>query len=108
MSSSIEQSIASGLRQLNPDTVILFGSQSKGNPTPESDWDLVVVLAKDDEPQSFQERMALVHEVRDALKDINDKYSLDLLVYTRPQWEKFISKNSGFSRAIQREGRRIA
>ncbi len=105
---SFEGRIHKALKPLNPDIVILFGSRSSGNENSESDVDLVVVLPEDSVPANFRERMELVSAVRNALISLNREYAFDLLVYTRPQWNQFLARQSWFAKEIQDKGLRIA
>lgn len=95
------------LKQLCPHKVILFGSYVWGTPDIDSDIDLVVVLEDDTLPNTFAERMQNVLKVRKCVADINREVSLDLLVYSKKEWQKFIETDSSFSREIRERGREL-
>lgn len=108
MSPSLTKQIRTELAGLCPDEVILFGSRAGADADVDSDLDLVVVLPRDEDPASFHERMELVHQVREHLRSLEDRYALDLLVFTRPQWKRFVEKKSWFSQQVTTTGQRIA
>jgi hypothetical protein len=35
---------------------------------------------------------------------LNKRFAIDLVVMTRPQWERFIEMGSGFAREVQEKG----
>ncbi|MDO3377845.1 nucleotidyltransferase domain-containing protein [Geoalkalibacter halelectricus] len=99
--------IKSRLMQLRPHKVILFGSHVWGTPDADSDIDLVVVLDDESLPTTYAERMKNVLKVRKCVADINREVPLDLLVYSRKEWQKFIETNSSFSRDIRDKGQEL-
>ena len=69
---AIRQIVEQIVEQFSPRKVILFGSYARGNPRPESDVDLLVVMATRDEgQQSLLIRRAIPYE-----------FGLDLIVRT--------------------------
>ena len=76
--------------------------------TEESDVDLVVVLPIDKAPESYSEKMEHVRRVRRLLGELNKQYPLDLLVFTRPEWERFRTERPLFAAEILGNGRKIA
>jgi len=84
--------------------LILFGSYAYGDPSEASDIDLLVVLNSDEMPRNYREKSSNYLEINRLLRDINKKVSMDLMVMTKAQWEKFIELNSGFSREITLKG----
>jgi predicted nucleotidyltransferase len=95
------------LRHLRPHKVILFGSHAWGTPDADSDIDLVVVLDDETLPTTFAERMQNVLKVRKCVADINRDVPLDLLVYSKKEWQKFIEINSSFSRELREGGQEL-
>lgn len=92
------------LKPLNPYKIILFGSHAYGEAGENSDIDLLVVTDDDFIPQSFAEKMDIKLKVADRVEDIREYVPLDLLVFTRPMFEKFIELDSMFSREILKRG----
>ena len=84
--------------------LILFGSHAYGDPSEVSDIDLLVVLNSDEIPRNYEERSLNYLEVNRLLRDINKRVSMDLMVMTKAQWEKFIELDSGFSKEITLKG----
>ncbi len=84
--------------------LILFGSHAYGNPNESSDIDLLVVLNSTEMPLNYKERSSNYLEINRLLRDINKKVSMDLMVMTKAQWEKFIELDSGFYREIKSKG----
>ena len=84
--------------------LILFGSHAYGDPGEASDIDLLVVLNSDEIPRNYEERSLNYLEVNRLLRDINKRVSMDLMVMTKAQWEKFIELDSGFSKEITLKG----
>ncbi len=107
MSDSIHSSISlivEKLKTLHPYKVILFGSHAYGTATADSDIDLLVVLDIEKMPESFQENMENKIRVRDALGELSKKISIDLIVHTKPMYQKFNVLDSMFAREIRQKG----
>ncbi len=96
--------IVEKLRTLHPYKVILFGSHAYGAPDTDSDIDLLVVLNTEKMPQNFQENMANKLLVRNALWELNKNISIDLIVHTKPMYQKFNALGSMFSRELLERG----
>jgi predicted nucleotidyltransferase len=92
------------LRALKPAKVILFGSHAQGTAGIDSDIDLIVVLDKESSSGSFQEKMTDTIAVRKLLADINRNVALDVLVYSKKEWQTFLESRSSFSREIIEKG----
>ena len=82
------------LMPFNPQTVILFGSQAKGNARDDSDIDLCVVIDTD-------RKHRLVAELYCALDC--DK-PVDIIVYTPKEWAECIEDSTSFAYKIKTEG----
>jgi predicted nucleotidyltransferase len=101
---SIKQEIILRLSSKNPYKVILFGSHAWGTVCKDSDVDLLIVLNKDGMPQSYLEKSSNYIEISNALRKINKKIPMDIVVMTKAQWKKFIEMRSGFSKEILEKG----
>jgi predicted nucleotidyltransferase len=86
------------------DKILLFGSAATGTATDDSDIDLLVVLDKESMPRSFRERSANYLKVSRAIRDIEKRQPIDLLVYTRSEFEKIKASGNLFVRRLLREG----
>ena len=93
------------LKTLHPQKVILFGSYAYGTPDEESDIDLLVVLDKNEMPQTFQDNMKNKLVVRKAIWELSTQVSIDLLVYTKPMYQRFQELGSMFAQEILQKGK---
>lgn len=98
------EEIKNRLSILNPATVILFGSHAQGSAGIDSDIDLIVVLNKEGSPGGFQEKMTNTIVVRRLLADINRQVALDVLVYSKKEWQLLLDSRGSFSRDILEKG----
>ncbi|MDF1580037.1 MAG: nucleotidyltransferase domain-containing protein [Desulfuromonadales bacterium] len=98
------EEIRNCLRTLNPAKVILFGSHANGTASIDSDIDLIVVLDKDTTSSCFREKMQDTVAVKKLLADINRRVALDVLVFSKPEWQALLSSQSSFSREILAKG----
>jgi len=97
--------IVEKLKPLHPYKIILFGSYAYGNPNADSDIDLLVVLNTDKTPKSFRENMENKLLVRNTLWEVNKKTSIDLIVHTKPMYQKFNALGSMFSKELLEKGK---
>jgi len=100
----IIEEIMQRLQVLNPDRIILFGSRAEGATNVNSDIDLIVVLNKETTAASFKEKMRETVAVRKLLLDINRQVAIDVLVYSKPEWQNFLNSRSSFSRDVMEKG----
>ena len=103
----LETRIRDALEPLHPEKVILFGSRAWGQPTMDSDIDLYVVTQDDFLPGTWKQKRDIVRGVSNRILDLRTRYSIDLLVHTKPMHRKFIETNSSFAREIMNEGTRL-
>lgn len=82
----------------------MFGGYASGRPHLYSDIDLMIVLRDDFIPENFRENMKVYLKVSTVLRDLKRKIPIDLIVYTRPMYEKFIELKSSFSKEILSKG----
>lgn len=104
---NITSNIVERLKYLNPHKIILYGSFAYGNPDKYSDIDLLVVLNNDEMPKTFEEKINHKIAVRNCILDINKKISIDLMVFTKPMYNRFIELDSMFSKEILLKGKVI-
>lgn len=84
------------VKTVNPEKIILFGSRSKGQEGPYSDYDLLVLK------QGINNRRALAHQIYRTLADI--PAAVDILVETPEKIEKH-RHSRGFVYAQAEKGR---
>jgi len=87
------------------DKLILFGSYAYGVPREDSDIDLLVVTDEERIPENFSEMSALDIYFNRLIDHIRSQVPIDLIVHTRAMHNRFLQKNSLFSREIQNKGK---
>ena len=92
------------LQHLNVNKVILFGSYSKGTNSGDSDIDLLVVTNDNFVFESFAQKMEIKLKIAKALNSLRKYADIDLIVHTKPMYEKFIQLDSGFKKEILSSG----
>ena len=104
LSDELRCQIRESLKPLHPEKVIVFGSYAHDEADRESDIDLIVVLDSDIVPKTYGERRVNRLFVRRALDALNREYALDVLVYTAPEWKRFLDSGSAFAREVAGQG----
>lgn len=89
---AINQVVKQIAEKFKPEKIILFGSYARGNPRPESDVDLLVVMKS---PKSSL-------EIR---RHVGVMFGMDLLVYTPKKLKKRAEMGDWFVRDILKEGK---
>lgn len=91
-------------KQQGVDKVILFGSHAYGNPSVDSDIDLMIVVPLETSPSSHREKMDLYLHYNQFIKSFRNVIPIDLIVYTKATYARFINLNSMFSQEITNRG----
>jgi len=99
--------IISNLRTIDPFRIVLFGSYALEMEESESDIDLLVILDSEDIPQTYEQRMQGRLRVRKILQAINKRVPIDLIVYTRGEYEFLQKHGSSFLREIENSGKTL-
>ena len=99
--------IVERLKPLNPNKIILFGSYAYGEPNEDSDIDLYVVTNDDFIPQTWREKIEIKLKFSKALRDLKQKYDIDLITHTKKMNEKFTMMDSLFAKKVLNEGKII-
>lgn len=99
-----QHAIIDALSGLDIRKIILFGSYVKGYVTDESDIDLLIVLDDNTLPKTYDEWLEIKMKVRRALRDINNLIAIDLLVYTKPQYDQILHNMNSFQKEIHETG----
>jgi predicted nucleotidyltransferase len=87
--------------------IILFGSYAKGTATENSDIDLVVVLDSEEFAKTFDEKMNRSRPVSKALLEINRQYSMDIIVYSKGEFNYLKNKEDFFIQEIEETGKNL-
>jgi excisionase family DNA binding protein len=80
-----------------PERIYLFGSRARGEGSPHSDYDLMVIVASSDEPQHHRAQRAHA-----ALWDL--AVAADVLVWTREEFDSRLHLRASLPATIVREG----
>ena len=105
MREQIRKQIAEMLNESpKPLKVLLFGSYAYGTPRDDSDIDLVVVLDKEGKSDSYKTLINNRMEIARRLRQLRKRYPIDILVYTRDEWEELKASESSFVQKIERQG----
>lgn len=91
-------------KQQGVERVILFGSHAYGNPSDDSDIDLMIVVPLETSPSTHREKMDLYLHYNQFIKTFRKTVPIDLIVYTKATYERFIELNSMFSKEITNRG----
>lgn len=91
----IEELVWQIAHQFHPLRIILFGSYAYGQPTPESDVDLLVIM-----PTQLRENQQAM-EIRQALRPL---FGVDILVYTPEKLKQRIGWGDSFLKEITERG----
>jgi predicted nucleotidyltransferase len=92
------------LKKTNPHKIILFGSRTSSSANEESDFDFIVVTSDDFIPKNFNEKTQLFLKINNSIKEIKKEAPIDLIVYTKPLFNKFLEQKSLFSKEIEEKG----
>jgi predicted nucleotidyltransferase len=84
------------VHEFQPEKIILFGSHAYGQPTPESDLDLLVVMQFDGDP---------LEQAVSMLNRLNVLLPIDLLVRTPQQMRHRLEMGDSFIRDIVERGK---
>ncbi|HEY7294445.1 MAG TPA: nucleotidyltransferase domain-containing protein [Dehalococcoidia bacterium] len=81
-----------------PDRIYLFGSRARGDARPDSDWDLMVIL-----PESAEPKIRRAQRAHLALAGV--RLPVDILVWTRKEFDWQAQASASLPATILREGR---
>ena len=99
--------IVSRLLTFDPYRIVLFGSQASGTENADSDIDLLVIFDSEAISQTYRERMRRRLMVRDRLREINRRVPIDLLIYTKAEYELLRRHDTCFFFEIESSGKTL-
>jgi predicted nucleotidyltransferase len=102
--STLARHVVEALRGIGVRKIILFGSRVWGEPRPDSDLDVLVVLNEPGVPDTSAEKGALYRRVSTPLRDLQRKWPLDLIVHSLGMHRRFRERKSAFARKVLDEG----
>lgn len=96
--------IVSLLMSVDPYRIVLFGSAASKEQGAESDIDSLVILDSQAVPRTYGEWMATRIAVRESIREINRRLPIDLLVYTRAEYELLKQQGASSLSGIESTG----
>jgi len=99
--------IVTKLKTINPEKIIIFGSYANGNANKNSDIDLIVVTNDKVFPENYSDKIKIYLKVSNLLTEFKKDIPIDLIVYTKPVYEKFVELGSVFSKEVEKNGKVI-
>jgi predicted nucleotidyltransferase len=93
---AIDQVVKQIVEKFKPQKIILFGSYARGNPRPESDVDLLVVM--DTTLKEGQQSL----EIR---RHLGVMFGMDLIVHTPKKLKERVEMGDWFLRDVLKEGK---
>ena len=93
---AIDEVVRQIAENFHPQKIILFGSYARGNPRPESDLDVLVVM--DTPLKESQQSLAI-------RRYLGVMFGLDLVVYTPKHLQERVDMGDWFVRDILKEGK---
>ena len=89
-------------------SIFLFGSSVSGRINEDSDIDILIILDEPGVATEFMEVVKRRNNVSKLLLDIRKKVALDILVYTKDEWDILKKDRSSFVRDIMENGKQVA
>lgn len=102
LSQELKYQIVKSLEPLEPYKIILFGSYAWGEPTKDSDIDLVFIDNKSGFFASFMDRVNVKKEILKKLISIDSNF--DIINYQRAEWEMLLKDPNQFIKKIANQG----
>ena len=93
------------VEKFNPDQIVLFGSYAYGNPTRDSDVDLLIVKKTEKSPR---EEATAIRKAFQPLRHSVANLAFDIMVRDPEDLRERIAKGGAFHSAIIRNGIRLA
>ena len=97
----LQQMVQTIIKEVSPETIILFGSRARGDARADSDVDLLVVETEPFSPQRSRRKEAA--RLYMALRDL--AVSKDILLYSRDEFERWKNSLNHVVGRAHREGR---
>ena len=100
-------SLVLSLKSSNPYKIILFGSYANGTPNENSDIDLMIILDNEHIAKTYKERLEKKIYIRNLVLEVNREMPLDILVYSRAEFNLIKRQGNYFIDEIERTGKII-
>lgn len=99
--------IIKNIRQIEPHKIILFGSYADGSFSEDSDLDLIVILDSSEIAKNYDEKMKNKLLVRRSIYELSSKVPVDLVVYTKGEYEIISKSGNSFYNEIKNTGKTL-
>jgi len=97
--------ILEALKSIKPLKIILIGSYADGTVDKDSDLDLVIILDKTSISKNYQEQMDNRLLVRRCIYEFSKMIPIDLIVYTKGEFQQITELGTSFYREINSTGK---
>lgn len=97
--------IVESLKVIDPYKIIIFGSVANGTDKMFSDIDIAVIINKENVPKNYDEKLENKLFVRNAILDLSFEIPIDLLVYTKKEFDRLKNTNKPFFSEITEKGK---
>ena len=87
--------VVSALKEYEPERIILFGSQARGNADQYSDLDMVIIKETE---ERFLDRLETIYEL------VQPRFAMDVLVYTPQEFTEMQERGNSFVEMVLKEG----
>ena len=104
---TILNNLVLSLKASDPYRIILFGSYAQGIQNENSDMDLMVILDNLHVSKTYEERLHKKLLVRELVLEINRKIALDILVYSKEEFNILKQNGNNLINEIEKTGRII-
>ena len=99
--------IVTRLLTLDPYRIVLVGSHAQDEEHLKSDVDLLVILDSEIISQTYEERMHRRIAARHCIQETNKEIPIDILVYTRAEYEYLLHLGVSFLNEIEKSGKTL-
>ncbi len=99
--------IINKLKQINPYKIILFGSYANRNVSEDSDIDLIVVLDSLEIAKNYDDKIKNKLIVRKSIYDLSKKVPIDLVIYTKDEYDIILNNENSFFTEIENTGKTL-
>ena len=96
--SILKEVVSRLVAEFQPEAILLYGSYAWGEPTPDSDLDLLVIVTSSDERpiRRMQRACGLMHDIG---------FPMDIMIQTREEFERFLPVKASLARKIAIDGK---